>query len=135
MIRQWKTGDALDSLSKSAITKENLRDYAKASLDHNRIHLDESFAKEAGFPSVIVHGMMMMAFLGDLVRRNFPEHEYDLVRFDTRFRRVTFPGDEIFCEGSIKKIEPSGLITLSVSSKNQKGETTADGQAVVRSRQ
>ena len=34
--------------------------YAGASLDRNRIHWDEPFAKQVGLPDVIAHGMFTM---------------------------------------------------------------------------
>lgn len=113
------------------IQKEQLKEYANAALDFNPIHLDETFAKEAGFPSVIVHGMLSMAFFGDLLLMNFPESQYELKRFRTRFRKVTFPGDTLTCEGKIKAVTPEGRIQVVFSAKNQKNEVTSDGDAEI----
>ena len=60
-------GDALPSLVKGPITREHLKRYADASGDHNPIHLDEEFAKSAGYPSVFAHGMLSMGYLGELL--------------------------------------------------------------------
>ena len=62
-------GDALPPVEKAAITTTQLVQYAGASGDFNRIHYDEPFAKEGGFPSVIAHGMLSMAFFGQLLSR------------------------------------------------------------------
>jgi len=123
--------DTLKSFTRGPVTREHLKAYADASLDFNPIHLDEQFAKEAGFPSVIVHGMLSMAFLGDLILYNFPESKYQLKRFRTRFRKVTFPGDVLTCEGKIKSITPEGVITVTILAKNQKNEVTSDGDAEI----
>jgi acyl dehydratase len=128
----WVPGQALEPLTKPPVTVEQLKEYAKAADDPNPIHLDEAFAKEAGFPSVIVHGMISMAFMADHLIFNFPEKTYAVVRMKARFRKVTFPGDVLRCEGKVKKISPSGVITVLLSAKNQRGETTTDGEAEVR---
>lgn len=124
-------GDLLKPLSRGPITREHLKAYAHAALDFNPIHLEEKFAKEAGFPSVIVHGMLSMAYLGDLICLNFPEKDFRLKKFRTRFRKVTFPGDVLTCEGKVKSVSPEGVITVTVSAKNQKNEVTSDGDAEI----
>ncbi len=126
-----QANETLKPLVRGPLTREHLKAYASAALDFNPIHLEEEFAKEAGFPSVIVHGMLSMAFLGDLVLFNFPEDKYRLNRFRTRFRKVTFPGDVLTCEGKIKSITPEGVITVTILAKNQKNEVTSDGDAEI----
>jgi acyl dehydratase len=126
----WETGQLLKPLTKPAITREQLKAYASASGDPNPIHLDETFAKEAGFPSVIAHGMLSMAFLGDHIRFNFPETHYQVQRFKVKFKKVTFPGDVLSCEGSVRKVGPDE-ITVIVRTKNQKGEVTTEGEATL----
>ena len=126
---KWPVGTALKPLEKPELTREQLRAYAAVSGDVNPIHLDETFAKEAGFPSVIVHGMISMAFMGDHIRFNFPEADFQLIRMRTRFRKVTFPGDLLTCEGEVKKLNENKSITIALRIKNQKNETTTDGEA------
>lgn len=127
----WEVGKKLAPLTKPPLTRDHLRAYADASEDRNPIHLDENFAREAGFPSVIVHGMISMAFLGDLVSHHFPESAHRLQRFRTRFRKVTFPGDELTAEGEIKSLQPDGGIVVTLKARNQRGEVTSDGEAVL----
>ena len=62
-------GDQLGPIERGPITTRQLVEYAGASLDFNRIHYDEPFAKAGGFPSVIAHGMLSMGFFGELVAR------------------------------------------------------------------
>ena len=128
----FSPGTELKNLTKAAFTKEQLKEYAEASGDHNLIHLDEKFAKEAGFPSVIVHGMLSASYLADFVRFHFPESDYQLLRFKTRFRKVTFPGDIFTLEGEVKELLPDGRVLVSLKAKSQDGETKIDGEAEVR---
>lgn len=128
----WEVGQPLQPLSKPPITREQLAAYADASGDINRIHLDEDFAKEAGFPSVIVHGMLSMAFLADLVQANFAPEHFRLGRLQVRFRKVTFPGDVVSCEGKVKMVSDNGRrITVGFASRNQQGEVTCEGEAEI----
>ncbi|MBY0372145.1 MaoC family dehydratase N-terminal domain-containing protein [bacterium] len=127
----WTSGQPLRALTKPAITKDQLRLYASASGDTNPIHLDEAFAREAGFPSVIVHGMLSMAFLADHLQYNFPPSEYHVVKLRSRFRKVTFPGDVLSCEGRVKKAE-SGSLHVALLTRNQRGEITTEGEAEIK---
>lgn len=127
----WEVGQALTPLPKATITREQLWEYADASGDRNAIHLYEDFAKDAGFPSVIVHGMLSMAFLADLVAMNFPTPRYRTHRLKTKFRKVTFPGDTLRCEGKVRSRLPDGRVVLTLTAVNQHGEVTADGEAEV----
>jgi len=124
-------GLELKPLVKEAITKEQLVDYATHAKDPNRIHLDEAFAKEAGFPTVIAHGMLSMAFLGEFLQVRFPEPRYKIKKFHTRFKKVTFPGDIISCQGVVVKQIEENLWQVSLKAVNQNQETTTDGEAHV----
>lgn len=124
-----KVGQPLRPLEKPAFTVEQLREYAAASGDSNPIHLDPAVAEEAGFDSVIVHGMLSAAYLADHIAYNFPKAEYTLTRFRIRFRKVTFPGDTLVCEGEVRKIAPEGTLVVSNWTRNQKGEITTEGEA------
>lgn len=131
---RFEPNQPLRPLSKAPITVEQLKDYAKASGDNNPIHLDEKFAHEAGFPSVIAHGMLSMAFMGDCVNYNFPPNEYEIKSFSCRFKKVTFPGDKITASGKIKSTNADGSITLALWTENQQGEHTLEGEALIISR-
>jgi acyl dehydratase len=126
------TGQPIEFRAWPAITREQLRAYAEASGDPNRIHLDEEVARSAGLPGVIAHGMLSMAFLGERaleVLRESPGLEgLRLVSFSSRFKAMTFPGDVVSVGGVVKLAEPDAL-TLDLQAKNQKGELTTFGSA------
>ena len=60
-------GDKIPDLVIEPITRSTLALYAGASGDHNPIHIDFDFAKEAGMKDVFAHGMLIMAYLGRAV--------------------------------------------------------------------
>ena len=82
-----------------AVTRLALALFASAAADHNPIHVDDAEARAAGLPGAIVHGMLTMAFLGELVTRWIPLRS--LRALEGRFVAMAYPGDVITCEGRI----------------------------------
>lgn len=118
----------LPTEKRGPIQRTDLAKYAEASGDNNRIHLDDEFAKQAGFPSVIAHGMLSMAYLADYLVSRYPESQYRVVSLKSRFRRVIFPGDVLEIGGT-QKAQDSSSLSVSLWIKNQQGEVTTDGEA------
>src|SRR5258708_33513705 len=51
----------------AAITQAGIRAYAEASRDRNLIQLDAIYARTAGLPGIIAHGMLQMGILTEAV--------------------------------------------------------------------
>jgi acyl dehydratase len=67
--------------------------YAAASGDDNRIHVDPEFAREAGLPGIIVHGLCMLSIALQGVVERFAGGDPDRVRsLGVRFSRPLRPG-------------------------------------------
>jgi acyl dehydratase len=131
-FEQLRVGDLLPALEKPPITTTQLVQYAGASGDFNRIHYDDPFAREAGFPSVIAHGMLSMAWFGQLVA-DWAGGPQAIVRLHARFRAVTFPGDRITVGGEIvARDEAARLVELRLFARKPDGTTTLEGAATVR---
>ena len=131
-IASVHVGDALPPVEEPPITTTQLVQYAGASGDFNRIHYDEPFAKQGGFPSVIAHGMLSMAFFGQLVAdwAGGPEH---IARLAARFKAVTFPGDRITVGGEVvARDEAARTVELKLFAKKSDGTITLEGAATVR---
>ncbi len=70
--------------------------YRDASGDLNPIHVDQSFAKMAGLPGIIVHGLCTMAFTSKVaIDRLCGGDPLRLKRLYVRFTRPVFPGQTI----------------------------------------
>lgn len=70
--------------------------YADASLDRNPIHLDESVAKAAGLPSVILHGLCTMAMATrGVVDELLGGDVSKLRRVAVRFSKPVLPGQRL----------------------------------------
>jgi acyl dehydratase len=70
--------------------------YAAASGDDFAIHLDDDFARAAGLPGRIVHGLCMMAFAGRAVLEAADVRDPRAVkRLAVRFSAPLFPGETV----------------------------------------
>jgi acyl dehydratase len=94
-----QSDETLPPLICPPITRELLAAYAAASGDHNPLHTDTATAQAAGQPDVIAHGMLIMGFVGRMLRTALPQAE--LRHFAVRFRAPTYLGDQLTCGGRI----------------------------------
>jgi acyl dehydratase len=114
-------GQTLPSLTKH-VTVEQIRQYAEASGDRNPIHLDDSFARSAGLPGVIAHGMLTMAFANQMVTDWLGDRSL-LKRLQGRFAGMVLPGDEVTCSGSVaSKDNDTRHVVINLVVTNQRGE-------------
>jgi acyl dehydratase len=127
---ELRVGDDLPPLSKPTIDRVQIARYASASMDFNRLHLDEPFAHALGFPGLFAPGMLAMGFVGQLLtawlRRGHVR------RLAARFVKIVWPGDEVTCRGRIAELrKENGACYADVElwAENQKGELVLRGQA------
>ena len=111
--------------------QNDLVKYAKASGDFNPIHLDKEFAKTIGLDNVIVHGMLIMAHLGNSIANSnsisFLKH------FSVQFCSITKLEEKLICRGEVSKIEKNNqkkIITLKLKVLNLTGEVKIFGKTI-----
>ncbi|HBW35777.1 MaoC/PaaZ C-terminal domain-containing protein [Desulfosporosinus sp. BICA1-9] len=110
-------------------TDLQLRQYAEASGDFNPIHLDEAFARKAGFDGIIAHGMLTMAQLGAMLT-DWISEEGTLKSFEVRFKNMVRVGERIVFSGYIKDaLSDAVKCDLIVTKAN--GEEVLTGSAEV----
>ncbi len=124
-----KVGDELPPLVKPPVDRTQVARYAGASGDYNPLHVDEHLARNAGFPSILAHGMLAMGFIGELVVDWLRGAR--LRRYAARFVKIVWPGDVITCRGRVadRRFEGNGVyaIDLEVWAENQRGELVLKG--------
>jgi len=81
------------------VSRTDLVRYAGASGDFNPLHHDEGFARDAGLPMVMAHGMLSAGLLASFVTRWFGAGS--VRRYKVRFRDRVFPGDVLEAKGSV----------------------------------
>ena len=91
------------------ITRADLVQYTGASLDRNRIHWDELFARSVGLPDVIAHGMFTMGSAINIVS-DWVGDAGRIVEYATRFiKPVVVPyerGAEVVVTGTVTAVDP-----------------------------
>jgi acyl dehydratase len=123
-------GSELPRFTAPPLSRLTLALYAGASGDHNPIHVDIDFAKQAGMPDVFAHGMLSMAYLGRLLSNWVPQEA--IRSFAVRFVAITHVGDAITCSGTVVgKDDATRTVRIEVSTRNQAGEIKLSGAAVV----
>jgi len=124
-----KVGDELPPLVKPPVDRVQVARYAGATGDYGPLHVDEPFARNAGFPSILVPGMLAMGFLGELVVEWLRGAR--LRRFSTRFVKIIWPGDVITARGRVadRRFEDGGryAVDIEVWAENQRGELVVRG--------
>lgn len=120
--------------SMGVVRLEDLKKFAEASGDHNPIHQDEAVAKSMGLPGVIAHGMYVSTLIHTraiaLTRTMSELRGMRVQASQTRFKAMTFLGDEVFVGGSWQIVGP-GRVKLELSARNQRDETTVTAQVTM----
>lgn len=127
-----QVGDRLPPLALPAINRTTLALYAGASGDHNPVHIDLDFARQARMPDVFAHGMLSAAYLGRLVSNWVPQQR--MRRLAVRFSGITHLGNTPLCSGTVvEKMEQDGeqRVKIAINCANQYGEDKLVGEAVV----
>lgn len=127
-----QVGDALPALVLPPLTRQQLAVYCGASGDHNPVHVDIDFARQAGLGDVIAHGMLVMAWMGRCLTHWVPQTA--IQSFETRFLATTRIGDAITCEGRITGKFTEGeaqCVRVQLTARDQRGELKTEGEAVV----
>jgi 3-hydroxybutyryl-CoA dehydratase len=126
----WTVGRELPSLSK-ALTQEKIDGYARASGDFNPIHVDPAFAAATPFGGTIAHGMLLLAYLSEMLTAAFGRAWLSRGRLKVRFKGVARPGDTLTVRGKIERVQEEGRLFAGVECVNQAGELLVTGDAEV----
>ena len=88
------------------ITRELLREYAKASGDTNPIHTSDEVAIKAGLKGIIGHGLFSFGFISKLFEDFLNQEEHGkLIDIDISMRGMVRCGDKLVTEATVTKIE------------------------------
>jgi len=96
------------------------------------VHVDETYAKSLGMPSVYAPGMLIMGFLGQLV--SDWARGAQLRRYSVKFSKIVWPGDTVVCKGRVTERwgdEGRYFAELDLWAENQKGELVLRGGAQI----
>ena len=127
---RWVVGSELPSVAKT-LSQEKIDRYARASGDFNPIHVDAAFAAQTPFGGTIAHGMLLLAYLSEMLTAAFGRAWLSGGRLKIRFKGAARPGDVVTARGQVQRVEGERGV-CSVECLNQQGEVLVAGQAEVR---
>jgi acyl dehydratase len=125
-------GMEIPTLLKNPTTQQLVK-YAGASGDYYQIHYDQDYARDNGLPTVILHGALKNAFLGQVMTDWIGEYGV-LRKLSAQYRGMDTPGSAIYGKGVVKKKRVENgdnLVECEIWLENTTGEKTTPGQAVV----
>jgi acyl dehydratase len=109
-----KQGEAIPELKvtpDAGLTKR----YAAASGDPNPIHTDPDFAKQAGLPGCILHGLWTMAQVARASNAAAGGDPRSLKRLEVQFRGMGFPEQEVTVTGTVKEADGGKAVVDTVA--------------------
>jgi acyl dehydratase len=92
-------GDELPELVKGPVTESQLVRYSGASGDFNPIHTVPRVAQSVGLDGIIAHGMLIMAFGGQLLTAWAGAGS--VRKYKVRFSGMTRPSETVVCRGQV----------------------------------
>jgi len=130
--RTVRVGLELPPLRKGPITREMLKEYGPAAGDPNPMHVDDEFARNAGYPGVFAHGMLSMGFLGEFLVN--AAGVGNVRRLKARFAKLTWPGDVVTCAGTVTAVRDEDdrrIVECDIWTETQSGERKVIGSATL----
>jgi acyl dehydratase len=116
------------------VTEAHIVGFAGRTGDLFDVHMDDQFAREAGFPGRIAHGLLGLAMADGLKTRCAVRLKgIATLGWNWSFRAPLLPGDRIHAELSVAAKRPTrredrGIVTLGMKVLNQRNETVQDGE-------
>lgn len=119
------------SFSKT-ITETDVYLFAGISGDFNPVHMNEEFARQTPFRARIAHGALPQSLIAPVLGMQLPGLGTVLVEIRCRFKAPTYFGDTITATATVaEKLQEKRRVRMRLGWINQRGETVAEGEAVV----
>lgn len=116
------------------ITESHVVGFAGISGDLFDVHMDDEFAREAGFSGRIAHGLLGLALADGLKTRcKVRLKGIATLNWNWSFRAPLLIGDRIHARLAVKAKRPTrkpgrGIVTLEMKVLNQRGEVVQEGE-------
>lgn len=125
-----EVGDSLRPVIRTFTTQDLVR-FAHGANDYAKLHYDQDYARQRGFPTVIVHGALKAAMMGQVVTewlgpRGWVKH------FRGEYRAPDLPGTPLTAAGVVRSVErddTSTTFTIDLWVENEDGKRTTRGTA------
>lgn len=132
-FEQLETGDWYETAG-ITVTEAHIVGFAGLTGDLFDVHMDDEFAREAGFPGRIAHGLLGLA-MADGLKTRCPVRLLGLATlgWNWSFRAPLLPGDRIHARLWVVAKRDTrragrGIATLGMRVVNQRDETIQEGE-------
>ena len=115
------------------ITYKDMNAFAKMSGDQNKLHTENTYAKEKGFSGVVVYGMLTASFISAVIGNLLPGDGSLWISQNIRFVRPVQVKDEILVRVVIQsKNNKDKILLMTADVFNQYKETVIYGTVSVK---
>jgi|GEM_PF-163731 acyl dehydratase len=133
MAAEVKVGDRLQSVTHE-VTNDKMVEFEKVVWDRGRnSHSDINVAKADGISRTIASGQNQMAFLHEMMERNFGDAWVYGGQISARYIHPVYAGDHITANGLVTEVAPGNdgkpRVKLQIWCENQDGRKTCAGTA------
>jgi acyl dehydratase len=132
MAAQLKVGDRLEPVTRE-VTDEKMIEFEKCVWDRGRnSHSDINVAKADGISQTIASGQNQMAFLHELLERNFGDTWVYGGKISVRYIHPVYAGDRLTANALVTEVteeDGKARVSLQVWCENQDGRKTSAGTA------
>jgi len=131
---RWVAGAELPSLAKT-LSQEKIDRYARASGDFNPIHVDPAFAAQTPFGGTIAHGMLLLAYLSEMLTAAFGRAWLTGGRLKIRFKGAARSDETVTVGGHVQRVQEGHegrRLWCDVECLNQRSGVLVAGQVEVK---
>jgi 3-hydroxybutyryl-CoA dehydratase len=109
-----------------------VRGYADLTGDHNKIHVDDVFAKKTKFGQRIAHGGILFGMISKVLGGQMPGLGTVYLSQLVNFKAPVFINDTVTVVCTIKELLPKNVANIATVVTKQTGEVVMDGVSTVK---
>jgi 3-hydroxybutyryl-CoA dehydratase len=109
-----------------------VRGYADLTGDHNKIHMDDAYAKKTKFGRRIAHGGILFGMISKVLGGQMPGPGTVYLSQLVNFQAPVFIDDTVTLVATITALLPKHVATITTIMTKQTGEIVLDGVATVK---
>jgi len=124
----YQAGDLIFDVTWPGASREQIGLFSQGTQDPNPIHVDDDFARRAGFPQVLQQGPMTTTHFARLLEQQVGRDRLKVL--DVTFTAPVFPEETLRLVATVR--DPGGPeVTCELSATKEDGTQAAKGEAVI----
>lgn len=114
------------------ITSDKMDSFLSICSDENPMHMSDDYAREKGFSSRLVYGMLTASMYSTLAGMYLPGEKCILKEVNTSFQKPVYIGDTLTITGKVKEKDSRfNQATVNAKIVNQNGQTVSKAKILV----